>query len=202
MREASRRVLWQSVANTVELLRSLYGKGLMGKMPVGVYVTLFQCHNESLFDALLTLDIRVVCVFIPLTIHYLYIKTGVRCDPAFLTDLSLCTSCLQCLCERYDLGDFILEIIGSSLSLAHDELASSNERAPAQALPRDTSRLRPSGKSGLERLLEKPPEPTLLPPPGLHAAVIRFQNRSLASGSATYRIGRHGPSASGTEYVQ
>ncbi|KAH8821882.1 hypothetical protein F5884DRAFT_894602 [Xylogone sp. PMI_703] len=143
----------------------------------------------SLFShGLLTaLQNRIVFVFIPLTLHCLALKTSVRYDPATIDNLHVCASTLQCLAERYPVSDFFQELVNASLSLAHKSIATTPEQWILREQAEHRSRQNKHSedhdynvrKSG--RCHATPIELLSLPPPQMHAAVIRFQDMSLAT---------------------
>ncbi|KAF2098454.1 hypothetical protein NA57DRAFT_56123 [Rhizodiscina lignyota] len=148
MREPSRSALWDSVCSTMDIFRSLEANKLVGFLPVTA----------------------IIFLLVPFTLHHLFVKNSMTCNPQSLSDLLLCAKSFQILTERYEVGDFVMDLIDASLSVAHKRMASEGPLEEYQPVSR-------TFESRFEQKTEM-----LLPPVNIHSIVIRFQEVSLAQG--------------------
>ncbi|GAD93964.1 fungal specific transcription factor domain protein [Paecilomyces variotii No. 5] len=153
VREPSTKALWKSVKATVKELRFLHSQGLLRMMPVTI----------------------IVFIFIPLTLYCISVKFGVHFDTEIVSDLAICGSCLRSLEEKYQVGEFFQQLLDASLAIVHENIANfRNEHS----------------ERGTQNMIDNPVNslpgldiPYHLLPTEIHAAVIRFQDASLATGS-------------------
>ena len=114
----------------------------------------------------------VLFVFVPLTLHNLFIKSSAHCNPSSVFDLATCVEILQILSDRYEVGDYFMDLVNASLAIAQDMCREGLAGNPPNGDP-----FPDSGDEGLGKKFDAP-----LPPSNVHSLVIRFQDMALATG--------------------
>ncbi|KAK5074475.1 hypothetical protein LTR70_005402 [Exophiala xenobiotica] len=101
MRESSREALQESAASTTRILGELLDHDAVKFLPFAV----------------------IAMLFVPMTIHSVYLKSSVKSSARTLYDLSVCFRALEILAERHEVADFFWELNNASVLLVHEQLA-------------------------------------------------------------------------------
>ncbi len=117
-------------------------------------------------------------LFVPMTIHSVYLKSAVRSSVRTLYDLSVCFRALEILAERHEVADFFWELNNASVLLVHEQLAK-EDRLRDSGLPADlkSDRLTLSGGESVK---------VPLPNTNTYSSVLRFVKQSFRHGTVQW----------------
>ena len=117
-------------------------------------------------------------LFVPMTIHSVYLKSSVRSSTRTLYDLSVCFRALEILAERHEVADFFWELNNASVLLVHEHLTKDN-RLRYSGVPADI-------KSNKLTLSGGEPATVPLPNSNTYSSVLRFVKQSFLHGTVQW----------------
>ena len=117
-------------------------------------------------------------LFVPMTIHSVYLKSSARSSVQTLYDLSICFRTLETLAERHEVADFFWELNNASVLLVHENLAK-DERLRYPGVPAEV-------KSNKLTLSGGEPAKVPLPNTNTYSSVLRFVKQSFLHGTVQW----------------
>ena len=121
---------------------------------------------------------RIAMLFVPLTIHSVYLKSSLRSSTRTLHDLSICLQALEILAERHEVADFFWELNKASMLYVHENLAKHDRSRYPEVLAdiRNNKLTLSDGEQG------KVP----LPDTDTYSSVLRFVKQSFVHGTVQW----------------
>ena len=121
---------------------------------------------------------RIAMLFVPLTIHSVYLKSSVRSSTRTVYDLSVCFRALEILAERHEVADFFWELNNASMLHVQGNLATMDRLCHPGVLA-DIRNNKLTSSDGVQGKVPLPNTDT-------YSSVLRFVKQSFVHGTVKW----------------